>query len=185
MKKMTILIMLGVLFVAACTQVTKDNGTQIANPASKYCTDQGGKLEIITAADKSQSGVCTLTDGTKCDEWAFFRGECPVKCGECPMLSPPGPDFCKDGKIIPGEKNECGCNTAPKCEPNTDEGVKFYCTPEQKKAQACTLEYAPVCGWFNQDIKCIKYPCASTYGNKCQACAAENVDFYTEGECPG
>jgi hypothetical protein len=42
----------------------------------------------------------------------------------------------------------------------------------------------PVCGWFNQSIQCFKYPCAMNYGNKCMACAAENVAYWTEGECP-
>ena len=51
-------------------------GTQIPNPASVYCEEQGGAGEIVTAADGSQSGVCHFTDGSVCDEWAFFRGDC-------------------------------------------------------------------------------------------------------------
>ncbi len=46
------------------------------NPASVYCEQQGNKLEIRTAADGSQSGVCIFPDGSECDEWAYFRGEC-------------------------------------------------------------------------------------------------------------
>jgi putative hemolysin len=46
------------------------------NPASVYCTQEGNKLEIHTAADGSQSGVCVFPDGSTCDEWAYFRGEC-------------------------------------------------------------------------------------------------------------
>ena len=49
---------------------------EIANPASVYCTEQGNQLEIRTAADGSQSGVCVFPDGSTCDEWAYFRGEC-------------------------------------------------------------------------------------------------------------
>jgi putative hemolysin len=49
----------------------------IANPASVFCKAQGGESKIITAQDGSQSGVCTLKDGTQCDEWAYYRGECP------------------------------------------------------------------------------------------------------------
>ena len=48
----------------------------IANPASNYCIEQGGTSEIRTAEDGSQSGVCKFPDGSECDEWAFFRGEC-------------------------------------------------------------------------------------------------------------
>lgn len=48
----------------------------LANPASVYCEDQGGKSQIVTAADGSQSGGCVFPDGSRCDEWAFFRREC-------------------------------------------------------------------------------------------------------------
>ena len=46
------------------------------NPASVYCTQNGNKLEIVTAGDGSQSGMCVFPDGRTCDEWAYFRGEC-------------------------------------------------------------------------------------------------------------
>jgi putative hemolysin len=46
------------------------------NPASVYCEEQGYRVEIRTAADGSQSGVCIFPDGSECDEWAYFRGEC-------------------------------------------------------------------------------------------------------------
>jgi putative hemolysin len=52
------------------------NNEQLANPASVYCEDNGGSLEIRTAADRSQTGFCTLPDGTVCEEWAYYRGEC-------------------------------------------------------------------------------------------------------------
>ena len=48
----------------------------IANPASVYCEGQGGKLNIVTKADGSQEGLCTLKNGAICDEWQFYRGEC-------------------------------------------------------------------------------------------------------------
>lgn len=46
------------------------------NPASVYCEQNGGTLEIVTATDGSQSGRCVFPDGSSCDEWAYFRGEC-------------------------------------------------------------------------------------------------------------
>ncbi len=46
------------------------------NPASVYCKQNGNTLEILTAADGSQSGVCIFPDGSACDEWAYYRGEC-------------------------------------------------------------------------------------------------------------
>ncbi len=56
----------------------------IPNPASVYCEQQGNKLEIQTAADGSQSGVCVFPDGSTCDEWAYFRGECGLAVQESP-----------------------------------------------------------------------------------------------------
>lgn len=59
---------------AAVTSPTPEAG--IANPASVYCEENGGKLELRTAADGSVAGICVFPDGSECDEWAFFRGEC-------------------------------------------------------------------------------------------------------------
>jgi putative hemolysin len=82
-KTLTIAILL--LALTACTprqaQVVAPGATgtpppNMPNPASVYCTQQGNRLEIRTAADGSQTGICVFTDGSTCDEWAFFRGEC-------------------------------------------------------------------------------------------------------------
>lgn len=54
------------------------------NPASVFCKENGNTLEIQTAADGSQSGLCIFPDGSTCDEWAFFRGE----CGPTPQTNP-------------------------------------------------------------------------------------------------
>ncbi|MBM3123632.1 MAG: DUF333 domain-containing protein [Chloroflexi bacterium] len=48
----------------------------MANPASVYCTQQGNKHEIRTANDGSPSGICIFPDGSTCDEWVYFKGEC-------------------------------------------------------------------------------------------------------------
>lgn len=50
---------------------------------------------------------------------------------------------------------------------------KHACTSEEKQANICTLEYAPVCGDNGK-----------TYGNGCSACASNEIDSWTEGECP-
>lgn len=76
------LLLAGLL--AACTAANDglepalpDSGSaSLPNPASAYCTAQGGNLEIRTDADGAQSGVCVFADGSECEEWAYFRGEC-------------------------------------------------------------------------------------------------------------
>jgi putative hemolysin len=69
--------------LAACTslRVQTSEATEIPlpnmpNPASVYCEQNGNTLEIQTADDGSQSGVCVFPNGSTCDEWAYFRGEC-------------------------------------------------------------------------------------------------------------
>lgn len=50
----------------------------MANPASKYCEENGGDLEIITETDGTQFGMCNFDDWA-CEEWAYFRGECDIE----------------------------------------------------------------------------------------------------------
>jgi len=50
--------------------------TGMPNPASVYCEQKGNKLEIRTAADGSQNGICIFPDGSTCDEWSYYQGEC-------------------------------------------------------------------------------------------------------------
>jgi len=54
----------------ACTPIPGPNGGPgigMANPASVYCEGAGG-----TNTDSD----CVFSDGTKCEQWSFYRGEC-------------------------------------------------------------------------------------------------------------
>ena len=48
---------------------------QMANPASVYCQENGGNLEIRDS-EGGQQGICIFPNGKECDEWEYFRGEC-------------------------------------------------------------------------------------------------------------
>lgn len=84
--KRTFVLATILIALTACTspqtQGTPESATTglpqagLPNPASVYCTQQGNKLEIVTAPDGSQSGRCIFPDGSYCDEWAYYRGEC-------------------------------------------------------------------------------------------------------------
>jgi putative hemolysin len=63
----------GQTVVVALTETPQAN---LPNPASKYCEEQGNKLEIRSSTNGNQSGVCIFPNGSECDEWAYFRGEC-------------------------------------------------------------------------------------------------------------
>lgn len=47
----------------------------MANPASVYCEEQGGALEI-REENGGQGGYCIFEDGSECEEWEYYRGEC-------------------------------------------------------------------------------------------------------------
>lgn len=49
---------------------------EMPNPASVYCEQNGGTLELRQDAQGGVQGVCLFPDGSECEEWAYFRGEC-------------------------------------------------------------------------------------------------------------
>lgn len=61
---------------------------------------------------------------------------------------------------------------------------QYKCSPHSEFGGTCTMEYNPVCGWYDNTVNCIKHPCASTYSNPCVACSNDNIAYYTMGECP-
>ena len=85
----TLSMLMGIALVAACSpaQTASTPVPNMPNPAAVYCEQQGGKPEIVTAADGSQSGLCAFPDGSQCDEWAYLRGEC--KPGDSLMILSP------------------------------------------------------------------------------------------------
>lgn len=46
-----------------------------------------------------------------------FLDQSTPTCGACPQNSPPSADFCKNGKIVAGGKDSCGCQLPPTCLP--------------------------------------------------------------------
>lgn len=292
-------LFLGVLTIAGC-QIQPENNEQngqasMPNPASVYCEEQGGTLRMVETKEGTQ-GICVLPDGTECDEWAYYRGECPATQGcpedakicpdgsvvvrdpdnncefpECPesecakegesfswIFTDEYPEHCCEGltewqggmdtRVSIGDECyatglvsgnpvgtciNCGngiceeienvCNCPDDCTAKSDtahhsfasvaEFCEFenkytaycknlgtteeselseicsscqkrtFCTPEQRNAEACTLEYKPVCGWYSEEVQCVTYPCAETYSNQCMACSDEKVEYWTEGEC--
>ncbi len=57
-------------------RATPTPNAEIANPASVYCQEHGGKLDIRTDASGGQVGICVFPDSSECEEWAYFRGQC-------------------------------------------------------------------------------------------------------------
>ena len=77
--RLIVLLLLGLLAVACEAsepETTQEPGTGLANPASVYCEEQGGTLELREDSDGGVYGVCIFPDGSECEEWAYFNGEC-------------------------------------------------------------------------------------------------------------
>ncbi|MFV4925447.1 I78 family peptidase inhibitor [Acinetobacter baumannii] len=72
------IIFLGLALVSltACSSVQNKDSTPpkigSPNPASQYCVEQGGKLEIRNEAN-GQVGYCHLPNGQVVEEWKLFR----------------------------------------------------------------------------------------------------------------
>lgn len=71
------------------------DGSSIANPASVFCTQNGGALEIRTDSQGGQVGFCIFPDASECEEWAYFRSEC--KPGDSLQAAPPASDSVPSG----------------------------------------------------------------------------------------
>ncbi|MCS7134480.1 MAG: DUF333 domain-containing protein [Candidatus Pacearchaeota archaeon] len=67
------ILLISVLFIFRDRE-KKDKAT-LPNPASKYCIENNGTLEI-RKKEHGYYGVCIFPDGSECEEWAFYRNEC-------------------------------------------------------------------------------------------------------------
>lgn len=68
--------MIALLLVAAMQAPPAPVTPAIANPASVYCIEQGGRLEIVRGP-AGDVGWCILPDGRRIEEWEFFRQRSP------------------------------------------------------------------------------------------------------------
>ena len=73
MRATWVLVVLAAALVSCGGGDDDDNAPGLANPASVFCEEQGGTVEIVTDAAGNQSGLCRLPDGTQIDEWEYYR----------------------------------------------------------------------------------------------------------------
>ena len=71
---------------SSAASASSASSAAMANPASVYCQQQGGKTDIRKDAKGGEVGYCVFTDKSECEEWAFQRGEC--KPGAKPTTAP-------------------------------------------------------------------------------------------------
>jgi len=146
-----LVLVLIVVIVVLRQEITKRdsqlNVTEIANPASVFCIEQGGSLELVED-EQGVSGMCTLPNGEVCEEWALFRAECGDLRYNCVV----------DSDCVKVQTSCCSCSMGgeEKCV-NSEfksqyEGIIQSCSPERVCAAV-----------FNCDIKscgCVKGICS-------------------------
>lgn len=49
-----------------------DSVPEDANPASVFCVEQGGEVDIVEE-EGGEVGYCVLPDGTRVEEWEYYR----------------------------------------------------------------------------------------------------------------
>jgi hypothetical protein len=72
------MVMFAVVVFAGCgdddEQPSDTTTTGLANPASEFCVSQDGEVEIVAEAG-GEVGYCNLPDGTRVEEWEYFRSQ--------------------------------------------------------------------------------------------------------------
>ncbi len=106
------------LLAGACGDDAEEE-SGLPNPASAYCEEQGGTVDIRTDDDGNQFGVCVFDDGSECDEWAFYRGECSPGdslAGETGIANPASVYCVEQGGTLDLESGMCTFPDGSQCE---------------------------------------------------------------------
>lgn len=93
----------------ATTTPSATNTVAIANPASTFCIEKGGSLQMQTKEDGSQYGLCYFDDARACEEWAMLREECPIGGVKTTGYDTVDQKFCawSGGRTFAVENSQC------------------------------------------------------------------------------
>jgi hypothetical protein len=80
--------------VTSDKEINEQGKTGIANPASTNCINKGGTLKIQKGGGGGEYGICIFEDNRQCEEWALFRGECPIGGKKITGYVTPAAQFC-------------------------------------------------------------------------------------------
>jgi len=65
-----------------CSRAEQEINIGMRNPAAVYCEEMGCEYKVVKTED-GERGICVLPDGSECDAWAFYRGECGEEFSYC------------------------------------------------------------------------------------------------------
>ena len=69
------LTLVAAAMLSACAGAQPNKAVGMANPASTYCIEQGGKLEMRKDETGAEYAMCHLPNGKVIEEWDFFRSK--------------------------------------------------------------------------------------------------------------
>lgn len=111
--------------------VLTNAASAMGNPASINCIKMGGQSQIVGSV-----GYCQFPNGTRCEEWALFRGTCSANKSAPKPMPPIGGARGKGGCLIGA--GVVWCNATNRCErpwilakqkgfPLSPNGFKRFC----------------------------------------------------------
>jgi putative hemolysin len=150
-RQLGVFLVLILLLASSCTpqsvvmptSVTLTPVVGLANPASVFCREQGFRLELRTDAMGSQTGICHFPDGSQCDEWAYYRGECgPTGQADAGTTPAPSPTRVASPTAVPLPVAAAATAPAAGAIPYTSTalGISFNYLPEQNGQTVKVLE---------------------------------------------
>ncbi|PKM91244.1 hypothetical protein CVU82_03830 [Candidatus Falkowbacteria bacterium HGW-Falkowbacteria-1] len=94
-----------------------NNNSQLANPASSNCVKLGGNLVIEKRGDGGEYGLCYFENDMACEEWALFRGNCPVGGVETNSFNNTNQKYCvwSGGKLSNQLQDVCVLSDGVEC----------------------------------------------------------------------
>lgn len=71
-----------VILFTSCSAIinnteSNNDSVDLANPASKFCIENNGKLDI-RVNKIGEYGVCIFEDNSECEEWDYLQGNCNI-----------------------------------------------------------------------------------------------------------
>jgi len=73
MRKRRLTLLVPVLSAPVALSCGDDDEPGVPNPAAVFCEEQGGHVEIERDDAGNERGICLLPDGTRVDEWDYYR----------------------------------------------------------------------------------------------------------------
>ena len=186
-----VLLLLGLLFVTACTQVVSNDELQNTDDViGTICTQSQKEATICTMEYNPTCGYDR--DGNALDTFGNVCGACSTdevysyEIGYCDSET-----FCTEqydpvcATLTDGSQktfsNNCYAQKETEVVDISPGACMISCTQEQIDSQGepvmCTREYNPVCGFDSEgDV-------IDSFSNPCVACNAQGVVNYQQGEC--